>query len=153
MSYVPTITVHDVKDATECERAIAELFETIEEFQGEEKTRRMFAPYGRSLTPTDISERKNFALLLDYYTMLSPNKQKLTERLVRINKTLPQDKRYGPRGTTSPETLLRHLNRLLKEKRYLALRTEAADIGRWLEESRARTKAHTEASDPLDISK
>src|ERR1700730_10148822 len=99
MTYIPTIKIHDVKDAAECELAVAWLYETIEEFHGEEKTRRMFAPYGRSLTPSDISKRKNMQLLFHYYSMRNPNKQKLAEQLAGMNKTLPRDKRYGPRGS------------------------------------------------------
>jgi hypothetical protein len=50
--------------------------------------------------------------------MPKPNKEKLAEDLARKNETLPKYNRYGPRGTTSPMTMLQQIKRVLKRKEY-----------------------------------
>jgi hypothetical protein len=51
--------------------------------------------------------------------MPEPNKQKLAVDLARKNETLPREKRYGPRGSTNPAAMLKQIDRVLKQKRYL----------------------------------
>jgi hypothetical protein len=55
-------------------------------------------------------------LAIEYYSMSHPNKQRLANELAKKNETLPPERRYGPRGTTSPMTMLKQINRVLKKK-------------------------------------
>jgi hypothetical protein len=61
---------------------------------------------------------EDFRLALEFYAMPKPNKEKLAEDLARKNETLPKYNRYGPRGTTSPMTMLQQIKRVLKRKEY-----------------------------------
>jgi hypothetical protein len=47
----------------------------------------------------------------------NPNVQKLALRLAKENENLPQKDRHGPRGTTNPQTLDKHIRRLLAERK------------------------------------
>ena len=59
----------------------------------------------------------DFRLLSEYYSMTKPNKLKLATELARKNETLPRAERYGPRGTTSPLTMLQQIKRVLRDER------------------------------------
>jgi hypothetical protein len=63
-----------------------------------------------ALSPEDVR------LAVAYYSMPQPNKQRLANDLAKKNETLPPERRYGPRGTTSPTTMLKQINRVLKKK-------------------------------------
>jgi hypothetical protein len=120
---LPTIEI-DAKDIETCRLAVWALYETIETFHGEKEARRLFARYGRDLTGTFIRERKNARLVMEYLTMSEPDPQKLAEELAKKNESLPQEKRYGPRGSINVETMRKQIKRALKNKKYC----EAADL-------------------------
>jgi hypothetical protein len=46
-----------------------------------------------------------------------PNVQKLALLLAKENEKLPRADRHGPRGTTNPQTLDKHIRRLLAERK------------------------------------
>ena len=114
----PSIQIPDIKDVLICQVAIDGLYDMIESFHGEVGARRMFAPYGRALTPADIRERKKRQLAIAYFSMSKPNRQKLAEDLAKKNEVLPQEKRFGPRGSTSIVAMRRQIDRVLDQKEY-----------------------------------
>jgi hypothetical protein len=99
-----------------CELAALAFFCAIEKHVGLEEAYRIFSKFG---TPPSDRKRaliKNLALLDLYDTMDKPNVQRLAWQLAAENKTLPPEERWGPRGTTSPVTLDKHIRRLLEER-------------------------------------
>jgi hypothetical protein len=108
----------NIQNVYQCALAVARLYEAVEGAHGEAAARRMFALYGNNLTPRQIAERKNAELMLALVHMPKPNKQKLAVDLARKNETLPREKRYGPRGSTSPATMLKQIERVLKQKEW-----------------------------------
>jgi hypothetical protein len=92
----------------------------IEQEHGEKEARKLFARYGRDLTPTDIRERKNIELVMKFLDMPEEkrDRQKLAETLAKENETRPREKRYGPRGSTSVVAMRRQIDRVLDNKAY-----------------------------------
>jgi hypothetical protein len=94
------------------------LFCLIDEHHGRYEARRIFRMWGIPPTKRQINEIKNLGLLDRYDLMQSePNVQRLASQLADENKKLPQDQRHGPRGTTNPVTLDKHIRRLIKERK------------------------------------
>jgi hypothetical protein len=98
--------------------AIMALYGQVEHDYGEEVARNMFAPYGRELTPREVTRRKNLALVLAFLDMPKPNKQKLAKKLAKENETLPRAECHGPRGSTDAAVMLKQISRVLNEKEY-----------------------------------
>jgi hypothetical protein len=86
--------------------AIMALYGQVEDDHGEEVARNLFAPYGRELTPREVTRRKNLALVLAFLDMPRPNKQKLAKKLAKENETLPPAECHGPRGSTDAAAML-----------------------------------------------
>jgi hypothetical protein len=103
--------------AHDCELAAQAMFRAIERHLGRNEAYRIFSKFG---TPPSADKRrliKNLSLL-DRFDMMKPkpNVQKLAWQLAAENKNLPQEERWGPRGTTNPMTLDKHIRRLLAER-------------------------------------
>jgi hypothetical protein len=101
----------------DCELAAQAMFRAIEKHLGRDEAYRIFSKFG---TPPSAEKRrliKNLMLLDRYDTMKpKPNVQRLAWQLAVENKILPQEERWGPRGTTNPMTLDKHIRRLLAER-------------------------------------
>jgi hypothetical protein len=114
-----SIEIHDVKDKDACTRALGQMYEIIAEHYGEGAWFRIAQDAARGLPqpPEWLAEKKmvnacrgidpeKLRLVLEYYSMPRPNKQRLAIELAKKNETLPPIKRYGPKGTTDPMTML-----------------------------------------------
>jgi ABC-type antimicrobial peptide transport system ATPase subunit len=100
--------------------AAAKLFHEIWTDLGEANARRIFRLISGPRTPRQEAEFRNQELLDYYDTMMpKPNIQKLAGQLVEANKTLPVECRYGPRGTTDPLIMDKHIRRLVARRRKL----------------------------------
>lgn len=100
-----------------CEDAAYLLFARIYRHHGIAEARRIFMKFGSAPTARKIAQIKNLGLL-DRYDMMkpTPNVQRLARELAEENKTLPPRDRWGPRGTTNPATLDKHIRRLRDER-------------------------------------
>jgi hypothetical protein len=110
-----------VKDSSDVDRwwfAAAKLFHEILTALGEAKARRIFTSISFPRTPKQEAVLRNMELLINYDAMMpKPNIQKLARQLAEANKTLPVERRYGPRGSTDPVVLDKHIRRLVARRR------------------------------------
>ena len=103
--------------------AASKLFHEIWTRHGEAEARRIFAAICEPTPRKMLAEIKNFKLLDLYDSMVDdnmkpdPNVQKLALLLAKENEKLPRADRHGPRGTTNPQTLDKHIRRLLAERK------------------------------------
>jgi hypothetical protein len=67
---------------------VGALFTEIANRYGEEKTRKMFAPYGRALNNKDATRTKNARLILELCHMDEPNISELARKLAGDNATV-----------------------------------------------------------------
>jgi hypothetical protein len=108
------IEIEDVTNPDACAGALERLYDAIQEHHGHAAARHLFLPgsigYPSKYTAEEERHRiqdniyrtpEDFRLALEFYAMPKPNKEKLAKDLARKNESLPQDRRYGPRGTTS----------------------------------------------------
>src|SRR5262249_21661573 len=96
----------------------AKLFHRISKDLGTADARRIFTSISAPRTPKQERVLRNRELLSHYDTMMpEPNIQKLARQFAEANKTLPIERRYGPRGTTDPLTMDKHIRRLIKRYR------------------------------------
>jgi hypothetical protein len=65
---------------------VGDLFKEIANRYGEEKARKMFAPYGRTLNNKDNTIRKNAGLIWQLYYMEKPNISELARKLAGKDK-------------------------------------------------------------------
>jgi hypothetical protein len=120
-----SIEIHDVKDKDACTRALGQMYKIIAEHYGEGAWFRIAQDAARGLPqpPEWLAEKKmvnacrgidpeKLRLVLEYYSMPRPNKQRLAIELAKKNETLPPIKRYGPKGTTDPMTMLTQIKRV-----------------------------------------
>jgi hypothetical protein len=119
----PLETIADVHGA---QRAALELFLVLMRHHGEPAARQIFARWGEPPTKASMAEIKNYGLL-DRLDMMRPrpNVQQLARKIAQENQGRAAGERIGPRGSTDPAAIERHL-RLWVAKR----RTEIA-AGTW----------------------
>jgi hypothetical protein len=91
------------------------LFRLIEKHHGKAAAYRILTKFGTPPSAALINRIKNLSLL-DRYDMMrpEPNVQRLARQLASENERLAREDRWGPRGTTNPLTLDKHIRRLLQ---------------------------------------
>jgi hypothetical protein len=160
------IEIADITNLDACAGALERLYDAIQEHQGHAAAQRLFL-WGVSGYPskyTDEQERQrmqdnirrapeDFRLALEYYAMPKPNKERLANDLVRKNETLPKEKCFGPRGTTSPMTMLKQIKRVLKREEYREVATltpeQRVEALRWAESFSSMTAYMRAAGHPV----
>lgn len=137
------IEIENITNPDACAGALEQLYDAIQEHHGHTVAKQLFLP-GIIGYPSKYpgEERRNrildnirrapedFRLALEFYAMPKPNKEGLAEALAEKNEILPKEERYGPRGTTSPMTMLKQIKRVLKreECREVAKLTPAQQV-------------------------
>jgi len=97
--------------------AASNLFREIERHHGLAKARRIFAKLASPPTARRLTQIKNESLLNQLDMMKpEPDVHRLAWKLAEENKALPREQRHGPRGSTNPATLDKHIRRL-RDKR------------------------------------
>ena len=100
--------------------AAAKLFHKISKDLGAADARRIFTSISASRTPNQERVLRNSEMLIKHDAMMpKPNIAKLARQLAKANETLPVERRYGPRGTTEPFVMDKHIRRLLARRRKL----------------------------------
>ena len=112
-----TIEIEDIGDRRECIAAVRKLVEAIKERYGSEEA---FSLWMDAAPPPDERERGRFRekarlhmacksfddndlrLILEYYAMPKPNKEKLARDLAKKNESLPEWKRYPVKSKEDP---------------------------------------------------
>jgi hypothetical protein len=126
------IKIPEPKGLRECVCAVENLFDIVAELHGEHEAYRIFTlPIFRPPSKKQANRQKNCDLAFEYYSTTKANKEKFARDVAERNASLPKEERWGPRGSTNPATIRRHLNRLLNEE-YIKL---------WIEFLRSTTKA------------
>jgi hypothetical protein len=74
-------SIDDITDETTAAMLLGKAFKEISSRFGEEKARKMFAPYGRTLNNKDDTIRKNAGLIWQLYYMEKPNISELARKL------------------------------------------------------------------------
>jgi hypothetical protein len=98
--------------------AASKLFHEIWTDLGEAEARRIFTSISGPRTPKQEGEFRNQELLAHYAAMMpNPNIQEMARQFAEANKTLPVGCRYGPRGTTDPFVMGKHIRRLVARRR------------------------------------
>jgi hypothetical protein len=97
--------------------AAAKLFHEIWEEHGEAQARQIFAAVATPTTAKQRADIKNIELLSLYGSMAKPNVQLLARQLAEANKKRPREDRYGPRGSTDPLILDKHIRRLITKRK------------------------------------
>jgi hypothetical protein len=100
------------------EHAAYLLFQLIASHHGKDEAYRILNKLGTPPSRARLAKINNLGLL-DLYDFMrpKPNVQQLAWRLGSENAKLPQSQRLGPRGTTNPMTMDKHLRRLIRERR------------------------------------
>jgi|SRR5271167_856784 len=103
-----SIEIEDIADQDQCLLAVQKLFAAFEEHYGETRAKYFLKNYyepARQKTIANFDFAKSaigpwedLRLVLEYYAMPKPTKERLATHLARKNETLPQIERYGPRG-------------------------------------------------------
>jgi hypothetical protein len=106
----------DARNLADCERAVGELQTIIWDSHGVAVVRRLFADAVPS--KRNVKNHKNAELMAEYlkYSNRGLNVRQCAKLLVEQNKLL-RDRRHGPSGTTSLETMEKHIRR---EKKRMA---------------------------------
>jgi hypothetical protein len=122
------IEIADLKDRQACIEATERLYEALVEHQGGIVGAELIlseVKYGHGYSPEAISRRKfanacgrlpddDLRLVLEYYAMPKPSKQKLADELAKRNGTLPAAEHYG-RGSRDPNTMLQQIKRVFRK--------------------------------------
>lgn len=109
-------SIANTLDLWDCEDAAYTLFKEITDRHGVAQAQRIFMKFGQPPTQRKRAKIKNYGLLDRYDLMKPPNATKLARELAAENKKLPRTERRGS-GSTNPTTLLRHLRRLIRERK------------------------------------
>jgi hypothetical protein len=97
--------------------AASNLFHEIERHHGLAEARRIFTKLASPPNARRLNHIKNESLLNQLDMMKpAPDVQRLARKLAEENKALPRGQRHGPRGSTNPVTLDKHIRRL-RDKR------------------------------------
>jgi hypothetical protein len=112
-----TIEIEDIGDRRECIAAVRKLVEAIKKHYGSEEASSLLLD---ATPPPDERERGRFRerarlymacksfddnalrLILEYYAMPKPNKEKLARDLAKKNESLPEWKRYPVKSKEDP---------------------------------------------------
>jgi hypothetical protein len=99
------------------------LFCLIEKHHGLAAARSIFNMFGTPPSAARINHIKNLGLL-DRYDMMKPkpNVQRLAKELAAENEKLSREERWGPRGTTDPLVLDKHIRRLIQKRKKMRRR-------------------------------
>ena len=121
-----SIEIEDIKDKRACLLAIRKLYSALEEHYGriEANTIWLFKldPLRWELEKKFVGASHRFqdedlGLVLEYYAMPNPSKRKLATDLAKKNETLPPEERYGPNGTTDPDTMHQQIKRVFRNNK------------------------------------
>jgi hypothetical protein len=106
------IEIDDIEDQSQCVAAIRKLFGAIKDRHGRTEAERLWRY--REAPPPDRRKRSRLGfacmsfngddlrLILDYYAMPKPNKEKLARDLAKKNETLPERERYPVKSAEDP---------------------------------------------------
>jgi hypothetical protein len=101
----------DLKDVEACKKAVTQLYTAIIEYQGIAAANEvMKTPL---LSKRDIATFKNARLLMATRGYGYRSVEQAAAEIAERNKSLPNELRYGPTGSTSPSTLAKQIRRLL----------------------------------------
>jgi hypothetical protein len=120
----------DPRNLEDCERAIVELQTIIWQSHGAATVRRLFA--GAVPSKQNVKNHKNAELMGDYLHCSDRHGTSVgqyAKMIAEQNKSLPRDLRRGPSGSTSPETLEKHIRR---EKKRMAQDPSYREYAEWL---------------------
>jgi hypothetical protein len=107
------IEIEDIGNKGECVAAIRKLFAAVKDRHGREKALRLWLGDTEGPRP-DQRERSrlrcacmsfdkdDLRLILEYYAMAKPNKEKLSRDLAKKNESLPEEKRYPVKSAENP---------------------------------------------------
>jgi hypothetical protein len=104
--------VFDAANRLDCVRALNKMRDVLESAHGIEQVRHWFTLL--TWTQRDIKFIRNFQLV-DEYIRSGLSLGQYAKGLAEKNRSLPRDQRYGPTGSTSPNTLEKHIRRLRKD--------------------------------------
>jgi hypothetical protein len=113
-----TIEIEDIGDRRECIAAVRRLVEAIKERYSLDEARRLwldaapppderrdqeqFRELARLHTACKSFDDNDLRLILEYYAMPKPNKEKLARDLAKKNESLPEWKRYPVKSREGP---------------------------------------------------
>src|SRR5262249_17263734 len=108
-----TIEIEDLDNGNQCVAAIRKLFGTLKDHRGFDDADRLWLYY-REAPPADQRERSrlrlacfsfdydDLRLILEYYPMPKPKKEKLARDLAKKNESLPKEERYPVKSAEDP---------------------------------------------------
>jgi hypothetical protein len=99
-------------DPKDCNRALVEMAYTIWASHGPAKARQLFSK--TTLSRKFVGEANNIQLMAMYVAnrrLFGISVKHFAAFIAKINGELPRDSRYGPRGSTNPETLEKQIRR------------------------------------------
>jgi hypothetical protein len=120
----------DLDNLEDCQRAVRDLKHIIWDQHGVATVRRLFADAVPS--KQNVKNHKNAELMGDYLHHSESYRfsvRQCAKMFAEQNKLLPRDQRRGPSGTTSPETLEKHIRR---EKKRMAKDPSYREYAEWL---------------------
>jgi hypothetical protein len=114
-------------DLADCRRAIGELKSIIWQNHGAAQVRRLFAD--AVLSKQTVRVHKNVELMASYifHSERGLSTKQCAKLLAEQNKSL-RDRRHGPSGTTSPETMEKQIRR---EKKKMAKDRDYREYAEW----------------------
>jgi len=104
-------------DPEAAKREAEDFFFAIVARVGWDQAREIFLAIGRPAPPEVVRQCQNEDLI-ELYNLQGPDKKSVWEfagQIAFANRMLPRKSRMGPRGSTSHDTIYRHLKRLLKK--------------------------------------
>jgi hypothetical protein len=108
-----TIEIENIADRRECITAIRELFGALKDGHGPDEAFRLWRYYNEA-PPADRRERSrlrlacmsfgydDLRLILEFFAMPKPNKEKLARDLAKKNENLPERERYPVKSAEDP---------------------------------------------------
>jgi hypothetical protein len=99
----------DVSDIKDCEAAVRHIVSAIRHEYGEEFLWKLFSQF---FPPKSVLRKSKNVQLMVRYVESGLSMEKCAAMLAEENNSLPRDKRqWGPKGTTSAETMKRQIKR------------------------------------------
>jgi hypothetical protein len=100
------------------DRVARDLFHDIQRHHGFFQAKRIFTEIAKGLTASDEARMNRRTILQRYDAMIPrPSVTQLANELVEEGKRLPLEQQITPRGSTSYETIKRHIQVLLAERK------------------------------------
>jgi hypothetical protein len=127
----PHIIEFDVKDLSQCNLVVSDLYEMIERQHGPIIAQRIF--FRATPTKRRLAFNKNVDLMVTYRKNKQLGVEKVAAKLAKENETLSRERRHGPTGTTSATTMAKQIRRQLKQMRtegFFERVVEAIESGR-----------------------